>query len=368
MSCVDQQYRIDRLVKIATQNEHIFLLSANKNLLFGSLTSASASAIRRTTHIQMEVIRNDVIDIDCSNDSIYVVDAMGAVQHCPLMAFTFDKHWNDVPIYNYDVIYNGEAEGESMVRIERVNCNNDGVLFTTQGTHELYGMGNFGEVCTSDQPMKIAQFINYEVLKVSMGKNFALVLMRRRDTSKLSNGCNDRVNHRKSSTTSLNTLNVNDVSVSSEQMLFDKSDDNLSVASQPYENGDSGGDGDRDNFTNINESSATSSASSATTVTINKTNATDMPIEKNVNDDAMIAYDVEYETEKVQRVGHALIRTFLWSFGSENTGRLGVGDHMKRKQAVQIRSLCEQGVRDVCCGDDHAAALTLDGRLYLWGE
>lgn len=336
---VQSDHRIDGLMKVASQNEHIFLLTASKELFFGSLNNGKSRA-----SVEVELIRNDVNDIDCSNDSIYVVDAMGSVQHCPLMAFTFDKHWNDVPIVNYDAIYEGFTTDDSdPVRIANVNCNNDGVLFTTHGTRELYGMGSFGEVCTSDQPMKIAQFINYEVLKVSMGKNFALVLTCRRDAkrgpnSTMANGCNDDTLSMVSSTLSLNTthessLNVSDVSVR-EPSPSERSDDRVGVH---------------------NDSLA-------------KPNTDNITIENSSSEYNSITFDIEHEIGKLQRTGNTLIRTHLWSFGSENTGRLGVGDHTKRKQAVQIRSLCEQGVKDICCGDDHAAALTLDGRLYLWGK
>lgn len=352
---VSSDHRIDGLTKVASQNEHIFLLTVSRQLFFGSLNGSSR------TYIHVELIRNDVSDIDCSNDSIYVVDAVGSVQHCPLMAFAFDKHWNDVPIVNYDAIYEGLTTNDSgSVRISNVNCNNDGVLFTTHATRELYGMGSFGEVCTSDQPMKITQFIDYEVLKISMGKNFALVLTRRRDTKKppsaTANGCNDDTWSVMSSSLSLNTmatshrskldvsLNVSDIAVH-DQTPIGRSDDPLT--SQKAENG-------------VGVSNAYDSSIKAHT--------DDITFESGSPEYNSIGFDNGHEICKLQQMGNALIRTYLWSFGSENTGRLGVGDHCKRKQAVQIRSLCEQGVRDICCGDDHAAALTLDGRLYLWGK
>lgn len=350
---VSSEHRIDGLVKVASQNEHIFLLTVNRELFFGSLNGTAR------THIHVELIRNDVNDIDCSNDSIYVVDAMGLVQHCPLMAFTFDKHWNDVPIFNYDAIYGGlSAEDSASVRIAHVNCNNDGVLFTTLGTRELYGMGSFGEVCSSDQPVKISQFVNYEILKVSMGKNFALVLTCRRDAAKplnsMVNCYNDDTLSMVSSTLSLNTtasthaqrvkerIDENDVSVP-DQSQNEKSDGSL--LSQLDSGVGIAGDADDSSIVPNTEDITIGSSSS----------------EYN-------GFDLDHEISKLQRAGNALIRTILWSFGSENTGRLGVGDHTKRKQAVQVRSLCDQGVRDICCGDDHSAALTLDGRLYLWGK
>lgn len=41
---------------------------------------------------------------------------------------------------------------------------------------------------------------------------------------------------------------------------------------------------------------------------------------------------------------------------------------MKRMHAVEVLSLRDQGVVEICSGDEHTAALTLDARLYLWGD
>lgn len=357
---VSCDHRIDGLLKVASQNEHMFLLTASKELFYGSLNGASSRA-----SIQVDLIRNDINDIDCSNDSIYVVDVLGAVQHCPLMAFSFDKHWNDVPIVNYDAIH--EADGTTPkdpepICVANVNCNNDGVLFTTHGSRELYGMGSFGEVCTSDQPMKIAQFTNYEVLKIAMGKNFALVLTCRRDTRKTANamvnGFNDDTSSLMSSSLSLNTIDnsqkhtimkLNEsLSDMSDLLLLDQSLASKTDETFPSQKADR-------SVVNVEDS-------------LIKPDSYDITVESISPEYNSIAFDIELEIMKLQRTGNALMRTYLFSFGSENTGRLGVGDHTKRKQAVQIVSLGDQGVRDISCGDDHAAALTLDGRLYLWGE
>lgn len=98
---------IDKIIKIASHNHHLFILTATKQLFFGSLqqhrdqeNDEIAAASLRSTQIELELIRSDVIDVACSVDSIYVIDENGSVQHCPLMAFDFDKRWNDIPILN----------------------------------------------------------------------------------------------------------------------------------------------------------------------------------------------------------------------------------------------------------------------------
>lgn len=50
-----------------------------------------------------------------------------------------------------------------------------------------------------------------------------------------------------------------------------------------------------------------------------------------------------------------------------NLGLLGAGDHAKRKDYAVIVKLVDIGVNSIACGSHHAAALTLDGRLFLWG-
>lgn len=86
---------IDNIMKIASHNDHIFMLTTSKRLFFGTFNANGPQ-----TQIQFELIREDVIDVACSVDSIYVITTLYTLQHCPLMAFDFDKRWNDIPILN----------------------------------------------------------------------------------------------------------------------------------------------------------------------------------------------------------------------------------------------------------------------------
>lgn len=65
--------------------------------------------------------------------------------------------------------------------------------------------------------------------------------------------------------------------------------------------------------------------------------------------------------------GCKLLRTQVWTFGSLNKGLLGTGDHVKRNDSTILVKLADIGINKICCGSNHAAALSIDGRLFLWG-
>lgn len=71
--------------------------------------------------------------------------------------------------------------------------------------------------------------------------------------------------------------------------------------------------------------------------------------------------------EQTKKLGREILKTQVWSFGTINKGLLGTGDHTKRSETAVVVKLADIGVKHISCGTHHAAALTLDGRLFLWG-
>lgn len=231
-----------------------------------------------------------------------------------------------------------------------MSCNNDGALFIT-ADRELYAMGNFNEVCKSDQPMKVAQFINYEILQVAMGKHFAVILTRKRSTHGTyatashtshidSSSCDDSIHSWSPAATSITECdNISLQSTATLDHLDSNSlnSSNLSVRTVTYNNNN-----------NYNNNDNTDTDSSTT--------------------EHSFPSDIEHTIGRLLKINDQ-IQTQVWCFGSINqSGQLGVGDHIKRAQAVEVTSLRDQGVVYICSGDDHTAALTLDARLYLWGD
>lgn len=83
-----------------------------------------------------------------------------------------------------------------------------------------------------------------------------------------------------------------------------------------------------------------------------------------------LASDCEMEAKiaKLCRSGEVALGTTVWCFGTVNKGHLGSGDHMRRTRINEVVGLSNQGVVGISSGCEHSTAITLDGRLYLWGS
>lgn len=360
---------IARIVKVCSQNDQMFLLTQANDLYFGLINYDLKK-------LHLNLIRTNISDIACSDDSIYVCDLDGYVQACPLMAVGFDKYWNDIIIdgskkTKIERLFDADtklAESER-IRISRIVCNNDGILFITW-YHELYAMGNFGEICQSDEPIRISQFTDHEVIDVAAGRHFVVVLSRRKVTARKlpfsAGGRNFLFNPSIRAATSTQSLNTNlfnshyyygsRTSILREEAsaLCDNDLSSLSVDENSVL--DPSGD-----LSFISPNSMMTPVRLSTSKSLNVVDT-----ENTLSVSSQV--DMEQEIGKLQKIGKTLIETYVWTFGTVNNGHLGTGDHIVRKYAMQIFNLCEQGVYKLCCGDEHTAALTLDGRLYMWGS
>ena len=68
------------------------------------------------------------------------------------------------------------------------------------------------------------------------------------------------------------------------------------------------------------------------------------------------------------KVGFTSLNTELWTWGEVQYGQLGVGDMMSRPRPREVTMLSHCGIKKVVCGDNHTLALTLDGRVFIWGR
>ena len=57
---------------------------------------------------------------------------------------------------------------------------------------------------------------------------------------------------------------------------------------------------------------------------------------------------------------------YSWGFGGD--GQLGHGDLGIQTNPRLVKALHSEGVRDVCCGENHSVALTSGGDVFTWGE
>lgn len=71
--------------------------------------------------------------------------------------------------------------------------------------------------------------------------------------------------------------------------------------------------------------------------------------------------------KNMSKLGRNILATELWTWGDILYGQLGIGDTVKRVKPMIVMSLSGFGLQKVSCGKWHCSALTLDGRLFMWG-
>jgi RCC1 and BTB domain-containing protein len=57
----------------------------------------------------------------------------------------------------------------------------------------------------------------------------------------------------------------------------------------------------------------------------------------------------------------------VWTWGSGEFGKLGIGDEEKHSEPIMITALQGAGVVEISTGGFHSTAITSDGHLYTWG-
>lgn len=239
-----------------------------------------------------------------------------------------------------------------MVRVREMGCNNDGALFITVD-RQLYAMGSFIGVCTSDQPIKVPQFANYEILQIAMGKQFSVILTRNRSKTMIQHH-RHAMNAAVIGTNPMNSINGGDDASSSidTQSLASTShseNDLDSLQSLPQtqtENGDTismNSNSSGSTLTNQSTVTATAPVTTKSVDTMDGNTAQQPQYSPFINND--------YAIERWLNANDQ-IETQVWCFGSINqVGQLGVGDHVRRSNAVEVISLRDQGVIRICSGE-----------------
>lgn len=81
-------------------------------------------------------------------------------------------------------------------------------------------------------------------------------------------------------------------------------------------------------------------------------------------------FEIAHRNEHIKnmsKLGKNILATELWTWGDISHGQLGIGDTIKRVKPVVVMTLSGFGMQKVSCGKWHCSALTLDGRLFVWG-
>lgn len=68
---------------------------------------------------------------------------------------------------------------------------------------------------------------------------------------------------------------------------------------------------------------------------------------------------------------HSLALTLdgkVFSWGEGEDGKLGHGNRLSLDRPKLIESLKSKRIRDIACGSSHSAAISSSGELYTWGS
>ncbi|XP_036346682.1 alsin homolog isoform X2 [Rhagoletis pomonella] len=304
----------------------LFLLTADGSLFMASQSLESADTL------QVQLLRTKIADVAyCRHMSqLFVATTEGEVQTQYLK--------------NTDVINSGSETWQTLsfdplelseegILIERICCASRGVIFMTR-TGELYAMGSCGEVFNAEVQPKHMRLIygNKEILDLVAGDEFFVLLWQRayptqEDPLELFSS-KRQPNHASTSTHSPSPAPMH-------------TSNYLEVESTSAEEA-------RDKKLEVNSNSSMRSYSST------KSSHTQQE-------------DIDYCLREIIKQGYALVHTQVCTFGAENGGLLGTGDHIKRNTLNYLQKLEALGVCSIAAGREHSVARTLDGRLFHWG-
>lgn len=174
---------LKHIVKLCSNEDRIFLLSEQNELYSGASTKRPICSV--------SFVRGGIVDIECTATDLYAVDESGSVYRRSAAAADDDGEWTEIVVPNRKTCPHGVKSTTEKVRIAKINCNLDGILFTTQ-TRELYGQGNFADVLQSvDEPVPVECFGGLDIIQVSMGDHFAAVLTQKKPIRSMGNGEDD---------------------------------------------------------------------------------------------------------------------------------------------------------------------------------
>lgn len=436
---------------LASLNRHLYVVNERHELLCGYVEIGTSS-------VDLVTIKTDIIDVECSpsDQRLYCIDTTGSVHQLAIVPAICQKEnpeWSELVVPSPRKCPHGVKSTTEKVRIASISSNCDGVLFTST-SGELFGMGNFGEVLRSTEPVPVECFSGIKILQVTMGDHFVVVLTQQNLASLSSDGgsrssrseCSDVVyvntecpkcapEERRSrldvAAVAGSTTTTSVASSGSQSDVFEMNDvwsahpdkflpvaaagplrshketalsfllDTLSI------NGEEGA-GLQSHLLRANVSNITSlvregvrtlsrhmSGSDTNDLTDDDDHDSDRAGENSYDPDDDQAFDrtartdlsadegdssmvsaldlpddceVEAKIAKLCRTGEVILGTTVWCFGTVNKGHLGSGDHMRRTRINEVLGLSGQGVLSISSGCEHSTAVTLDGRLFLWGS
>lgn len=158
---------LKHIIKMCSHAHRIFLLNERNDLYTGLIEPLQNVC-------PVSLLRSAIVDIECSQGTLYIVDQSGSVYRIAADKLSSEE-WTEIVVPNPKTCPHGVKSTTEKVRIAKINCNLDGLLFTTIG-NELFAQGSFGDVLRSEVPVPVECFAGFTILQVSTGDRFVVVL------------------------------------------------------------------------------------------------------------------------------------------------------------------------------------------------
>ncbi|CAD7005165.1 unnamed protein product [Ceratitis capitata] len=309
----------------------------NSDLLLLLTADGSLYIAKKSTHsnntLHLELHRPNIVDVAYCRQltQLFIVTAEGEV-----LVQTLKNTSNaDLCKDNWQTLSFDPLElCEEGICIERVCCAARGVIFVTR-SGELYAVGSCGDVFHAEVQPKHLRLIGEkkDILDLVAGDEFFVLLLQQNypaDEDPL------------------------EIFINKRQLNYASSSNNSPASartrtSNPLEAEHSSREDAADKKVELNSNSSVRSYSSS------KSSHTQQD-------------DLDYNLREILKQGYSLVQTQVCTFGSENGGLLGTGDHIKRSTVNYLQKLESLGVCSVAAGREHSVARTLDGRLFHWGR
>ncbi|XP_067645813.1 alsin homolog [Eurosta solidaginis] len=295
------------------QPDYLFVLLAD-----GTLYMANKS-LRSGESLQLRLHRTNIVDVGyCRHMSqLFVVTNKGDVEMQDMReSDNLNSHMHSWETLSFDPL---ELSEEGII-IERICCASRGVIFVTR-TGELYAMGSCGDVFNAEVQPKHLRLIEESkvLLDIVAGDEFFVLLL---------------------------------------QCEYPIQDDPLELLSKKQHQ-----NACRHNIGNqldVQNSAFEDSADKKPELSSNSSVRSYSSTKSSQN-------NFDHNLKGILKQGYALLHTQVCTFGAENGGLLGTGDHIKRNSVNYLQKLESLGVCSVAAGREHSVARTLDGRLFHWG-
>ncbi|XP_050306571.1 alsin [Anthonomus grandis grandis] len=410
--------------KIANINNHLYLLT-NDNDLYQGFVQTNENNEHFVQLYQVEQIKP--LDIDSSNDCLYIVNSEGTGLACN-EDLKVIKELTLCEPYQCSLGHNCQTY---KIKIKRIVANDFGILYISEN-NQLWASGFMPHIgINSEVPQKIIFFSGREVHDICIGVDFAVALVSKRKVNhsesedifndatptcqvcsqkelsehelcnnhnelcplgvELKHSSSSEIDQEPSSNIKIEkniifrnteaakeflTRQISRMSSAGEEYLIECTEkptriikENMSnVASFVYEGVKTVGD-------KVATLSRHVSSSSEYASLIDNNNA-----QKHSREDLLLLSGSQStseqdlsEAEILENVdgiisrGMQLLNREVWMWGNVRLGCLGTPE-AKNDLPVIISSLSNLGVTKVSLQNHHASAITLDGRMYLWGR